>query len=283
VVEHAIDLDALRPWIGRQECVRDPMPPFPAAALAATLDRDDAYVPGDPLPALWHWVYLLERHKTSELQTNGHVRHGGFLPPMPLPRRMFAGARLRFERPLRLGVEAERVATIRNIQLKRGASGPLIFMALRNEIRSAEGTALIEDQDIVYRAPALAPEAPPTARREEAQPVWVREVEANEILLFRYSALIFNAHRIHWDRPYATKQEHYPGLIVHGQLIATWLADLVRRHSERPLRAFRFRSLRALLEHSRCRLCGVPGPDGVKLWAEDAQGGVVMDAFAELV
>jgi 3-methylfumaryl-CoA hydratase len=282
VVGHAIDLAALRPWIGRQAVVRDPLPPFPAAALAATLDRDDAYAPGDALPALWHWVYFLERHKTSELQDNGHVRHGGFLPPMPLPRRMFAGARLRFERPLRLGAAAERVATITDIQLKRGASGPLVFMAMRNEIRSAEGTALVEDQDIVYRAPAPGHEAQPAARRADATPLWVREVEASEILLFRYSALIFNAHRIHWDRPYAIEREHYPGLIVHGQLLATWLADLVRCHSERPIRAFRFRSLRALLERSRCRLCGVPGPDGVKLWAEDAQGAMIMDAFAEL-
>jgi 3-methylfumaryl-CoA hydratase len=282
VAEPIIDLDALRPWIGRQEMVRDRLPPFPAAALAATLDRDDAFESGDLLPPLWHWVYFLERHKTSELAPNGHVRHGGFLPPMPLPRRMFAGARLRFERALRLETEATRIATITGITLKQGASGPLLFMGLRNEIRTHAGTALVEDQDIVYRTAPTGEERPALARRAEKAPVWLHEVEANEVRLFRYSPLIFNAHRIDWDRPYATGHEGYPGLVVHGQLIATWLAELVRRHSERPIRSFRFRSLRALLEHSRCRLCGLPGPEGVKLWAEDAQGAMVMEAFAEL-
>jgi 3-methylfumaryl-CoA hydratase len=276
---NAGDLAALAPWIDRREAVRDALPPFPAAALAATLDRDDEFVAGDHLPPLWHWVYFLERHKTAELAHNGHVRHGGFLPPMPFPRRMFAGARLRFERPLRLGAEATRTTTITDISRKQGASGPLIFMAMRVEIRTAEGLAVTEEQDIVYRSPAPGA-APVTGRRADAAPVWVREVTANELLLFRYSALIFNAHRIHWDERYATGEEGYSGLIVHGQLIATWLADLVRRHCDQPLKGFRFRSLRALTAHTPCRLCALPGEEGIRLWAEDA-GGMLMDAFAE--
>lgn len=276
----AVDVDALAPWIGRRESVSDALSPFPAEALAATLDRDDRFAVGDALPPLWHWVYFLERHKTAELAANGHVRHGGFLPPMPFPRRMFAGARIRFQRPLRLGTEATREATIADIQLKQGTSGALLFMSMRVSIRTDEGCAITEEQDIVYRAPA-AGAVPAPVRRAQPAPVWVREVDANALLLFRYSALIFNAHRIHWDAPYATGEEGYPGLVVHGQLIATWLADLVRRHCERPLAGFRFRSLRALIADTPCRLCAVPGADGIRLWAEDEEG-TLMEAFAEL-
>src|SRR5690606_18740272 len=182
----AVDVDALAPWIGRRESVSDALSPFPAEALAATLDRDDRFAVGDALPPLWHWVYFLERHKTAELARNGHVRHGGFLPPMPFPRRMFAGARIRFERPLQLGRAATRETTIADIQLKQGSSGALLFMALRVAIRTHEGCAITEEQDIVYRTPAARGGAAPV-RRAQPTPVWEREVEANALLLFRYS------------------------------------------------------------------------------------------------
>lgn len=257
------------------------MPAFPADALCATLDRDGRAVSGDALPPLWHWAYFLPLDKTADLAENGHARQGGFLPQIPLPRRMFAGARLQFVRPLRIGEPAQRVTTIADIRMKQGRSGDLLFLLLRHEIHDAHGLALCEEQDIVYRhrsgaaAPALLPKTAPP-------PIWTREIAANEMLLFRYSALIFNAHRIHWDRPYAQEAQGYPGLVVHGQLIATWLADLVRRHSERPMQTFRFRSVSALLEHTRCRLCAVPEGDTVSLWAEDAHGALVMEAHAGL-
>jgi 3-methylfumaryl-CoA hydratase len=277
-----IDIDALRAWIGRQHVVEDALPSFPATALAATLDRDERLATGDALPPLWHWVYFLDLHKSAELDENGHARQGDFLPVVPFPRRMFAGARLEFHRPLRIGEPARRVSTIANVELKRGSSGDLLFLVLRHEFHTAAGLALTEEQDIVYRQPGGTASAPPAGRatREEAR--WQRTVEANEMVLFRYSALIFNAHRIHWDRPYAVEREGYPGLIVHGQLIATWLADLLRRHSERALERFRFRSVRALLDHARCRLCAAPRGDAVALWAEDERGAPVMEAQATL-
>lgn len=278
----SIDLAPLQAWIGCREIVEDPLPVFSAAALSASLDRDDVPATGDALPALWHWVYFLNLDKTAELAENGHPRHGGFLPPMPLPRRMFAGARLRFHRPLRLGERARRVSTITDVSLKQGASGELIFLAIRNEFDVGGELALVEEQDIVYRAPPAAGTLLPAARRAPTGALWVREFTADEKLLFRYSALIFNAHRIHWDRPYAQSAEGYAGLIVHGQLIATLLADLVRRHTDSAIVAFRFRSVSALLEHTRCRLCGIPAGDAVTLWAEDAGGNLVMEARAEL-
>lgn len=277
-----IDLTPLKAWIGRREVLVDPLPTFSAAALSVTLDRDDAPATGDALPALWHWVYFLNLDKTADLTENGHAAHGGFLPPMPLPRRMFAGARLRFHRPLRLGERARRVSTIADVRLKQGASGDLVFLLVRNEFDVGGELALVEEQDIVYRAPAEPGATGGVPRRAPTGALWVREFTADEKLLFRYSALIFNAHRIHWDRPYTQHREGYPGLIVHGQLIATLLADLVRRHTDRPIVAFRFRSVSALFEHTRCRLCGVPRADAVTLWAEGVHGDLVMEAHAEL-
>lgn len=274
-------LGDLQAWIGRQDRVEDAMPCFPANALAATLDRNERFAPGDALPALWHWIYFLDLHRTNELAGNGHVRHGGFLPPMPYPRRMFAGGRIRFHRPLPLGAVARRTSTIASIESKIGRSGPLAFMRMRNVIEADGVLALEEEQDIVYREPGSgASSAAPVRGGEE--PAWEREVSANEMMLFRYSALIFNAHRIHWDRPYAVGEEGYPGLVVHGQLIATWLADLVKRHSDRAIAAFEFRSLRALFDGEACRLCGSPAGDAVRLWAQNDTGAVVMQARAEL-
>lgn len=270
----------LQRWVGRSACAVDPMPLFPADALAATLDRDERHADGDALPALWHWIYLLDLHRTADLARNGHARDGEFLPPMPFPRRMFAGARLRFAGPLRLGCPARRTSTIERIEAKAGRSGPLVFMRVRVAIESAGAPVLEEMQDIVYRRPDGASQAPAPVQMAGEPAAWERTVSAGEAMLFRYSALIFNAHRIHWDRPYAEREEGYPGLVVHGQLIATWLADLVRRHDARPLAAFEFRSLRALFDGERCRLCAVPDGATVRLWAENGEGAVVMQALA---
>ncbi|MCC6535069.1 MAG: MaoC family dehydratase N-terminal domain-containing protein [Burkholderiales bacterium] len=277
----AVDMTQLSAWLGRQSTLEDPLPSFPAAALAATLDSDETFGRGDRLPPLWHWVYFLDRHKTRDLAENGHVRHGGFLPPMPWPQRMFAGARLRFHRPLRIDEPARRTSTIAEINSKRGRSGALIFVRLRNEFHAGGELALEEEQDIVYReTPAAIATAPP--RPIDAQPLWIEERSADEILLFRYSALIFNAHRIHWDRAYARSTGGYPGLIVHGQLIATWLAELVRSHGERPVAAFEFRSVRPLYDAMRCVLCAIPDGEHVRLWAQDEQGVALMEAKATL-
>jgi len=276
-----VDITALKSWIGRSETVTDTMPPSPASALAATLDRDGAPGIGEPLPPLWHWIYFWELHPNAELAENGHARLGGFLPPVPLPRRMFAGARLSFPRPLRLWEEARRISTIADVSLKIGASGDLVFVAVRNEISGPGGPAIIEEQDLVYReAPRPGP-SPPAPRRSPARAAWKREMTFDVALLFRYSALLFNAYRIHYDRPYAVEQG-YAGLVVHGQLFATLLADLVRLNTDAPVTAFRYRSVSPLTDGAPCVLGGAPNGNTVNLWAEDGNGALLVQAEAEL-
>ena len=276
-----VDISALEKWIGKTETVADALPVFQARALAATLDREDAPAAGDALPPLWHWVYFADVFGNAALMENGHRRLGDFLPPVPLPRRMFGGAKLSFLRPLRLGEPAQCATTLADVSVKQGKSGTMVVLKLRKAYSMSGSAAIVEEQDAVYReaprpgeAPA-APIAPPTGA------LWTREVRFNEAILFRYSALLFNAYRIHYDRPFAESQG-YAGLVVHGQLIATHLADLLRRHTDRAVASFQYRSVRPLVDTSPCRLRGLPDGDTVRLWAEDGDGALLVDARAEL-
>jgi 3-methylfumaryl-CoA hydratase len=191
----------------------------PYAGLAAVLDRPASRPPaGTPLPPLWHWLYFLPLHKTSEMGPDGHARRGDFLPPVPLPRRMWAGSRFVFRTPLRVGDIVHRTSTIEGVASKEGKSGPLVFVKVRHEVRrDGDGdAALVEWHDIVYRAAPRAGQVESPARPAPAHATWTREWQADDVLLFRYSALTFNGHRIHYDRRYATEVEGYPGLVVHG-------------------------------------------------------------------
>jgi 3-methylfumaryl-CoA hydratase len=230
---------------------------------------------------LWHWLYLNELHKTAELADNGHGKLGGFMPPVPLPRRMWAGGRFTFERPLRIGQTAQRVSAVADLTAKQGASGDLVFLVLRHVFSGPDGTAVIEEQDIVYREAPGPGGIAPAPRPAPGKAVWRHETPTSEALLFRYSALIFNAHRIHYDQPYC-EREGYPGLLVHGPLIATLIADVVRRNTDVPMTAFRFRAVSPLINGSPCVACGIPEGQKVKLWAEDGSGRVVMEGQAEL-
>jgi 3-methylfumaryl-CoA hydratase len=270
-------------WIGRSESRTDLITPPPIAALAATLDRDDPMPqPLDAVPPLWHWLYFLPVSRQSELGPDGHTKRGGFLPPVPLPRRMWAGGRLEFHHPLHVGETITRESRIHAVKSKRGSTGPLVFVLVRHEIGNPQGFALSEEQDIVYRNspnpgdPVPAPQpAPPAA-------AWQRTIHPDDVLLFRYSALTFNGHRIHYDRRYATEVEGYPGLVVHGPLIATLLFDLLRRSLPRvKVRRFEFRALSPLFDTAPFLVCGKPEEDGVvHLWAQTSAGGLAMDARA---
>jgi 3-methylfumaryl-CoA hydratase len=249
--------------------------------MAAVLDRDDAPRAGEALPPLWHWVYFHELHKSSELADSGHPRLGGFLPPVPLPRRMWAGGRVSFRQPLRIGEEARRVSTVTDVSHKQGASGSLVFVVVRHEISGRGGPALVEEHDIVYREaarPGSAPTAPP---RSTARALWKSEKTFDVPLLFRYSALIFNANRIHYDRPYAVGQG-YAGIVVHGPLIATLLADLAHRNAGSPIASFRYRLLSPLVDGVPCTFCGAPDGNAVRLWAESPDGVLIAQAEAGL-
>lgn len=279
-----LDVDHLRSWIGRQETLQDHVTRFPMAALSATLDRDDpAPTAGDPLPPLWHWLYFLPPARQSMLGADGHPARGGFLPPVPLPRRMWAGGRFTFHAPLRVDEAISRASTIRDVTVKQGRNGALCFVLVKHDVSGPNGLALVEEHDIVYRdnpQPNEAPAAPRPARTDDA---WRRDIQPSDALLFRYSALTFNSHRIHYDRRYVTETEGYPGLIVHGPLIATLLIDLLRRHTDQPVASFRFRAVSPLFDIAPFSVHGVPdGKGGVALWARTASGHLAMEAEAQL-
>ena len=276
--------DSLQRWVGRTETQSDTIEPRPVTLLSATLDRDDPPPnPGDTLPPLWHWLFFLPVYRHSEAGPDGHARRGGFLPPVPLPRRMWAGSRLEWTRPLRIGESVTRVSRIVSITAKHGASGELVFVVVRHELSTTAGLALVEEHDIVYRDLA-APGAGAALRAPEAAR-WTRRIVPDDVLLFRYSALTFNSHRIHYDRRYATEVEGYPGLVVHGPLLATLLTDLLRRHGiGETLSRFEFRARRPLFDIAPFDVCGLPDATGktVSLWAQDADGALAMQATAAL-
>ena len=282
-----MDTSPWQPWLGRQETSSDVVAPRPCAALAATLDRDASLPPeGMPLPPLWHWLYFLPLARRSELGEDGHARRGTFLPPVPLPRRMWAGGRLAFHAPLRVGDAVQRTSTIESVAGKAGRSGPLVFVTVRHEIGVAgsHAPALVEWQDIVYRD-APKPEEPMPARPAPPHSSWQRRWLADDVLLFRYSALTFNGHRIHYDRRYVSEVERYPGLVVHGPLIATLLVELLREKLQQAqLRTFAFKALRPLFDGAPFDVCGEPSPGGrsVALWARDDRGRLAMEANADV-
>ena len=274
-----------RSWLGRTEQRCDLITAAPLNAWAATLDRDDPEaLPGSDVPPLAHWLFFLPLARQSQIGPDGHALRGGFLPPVPLPRRMWAGGRLTFHHALHVGDEVTRTSHIVSVDAKSGRSGALAFVTVRHELTDARGLAITEEHDIVYReAPrpgAAAPE-PQAAPRDEA---FARRIVPDPVLLFRFSALTFNGHRIHYDRSYVTEVEGYPGLIVHGPLIATLLMDLLRR--ERPqarVQRFTFTARSPLFDLHAFEVCGrADGDRAVALWARNHEGALAMQARAEL-
>ena len=268
-------------WVGREEVREDSVTAAPLVALSALLDRDDPPPrAGDAAPPLAHWLYFLPRYRQSAAGPDGHSARGEFLPPVPLPRRMWAGSRLEFVRPLVVGSAVQRRSRIVSVTEKQGRSGALVFVTARHEVSDAGGLVLTDEHDIVYRGeggPAAEPVAAPSGEG------WRREIRPDPLLLFRYSAVTFNGHRIHYDHPYATKVEGYPGLVVHGPLIATLLVDLLRR--ERPqavLRSYAFKAIRPLFDTAPFEACG--SADDAKrearLWTRDSGGAMTMEARA---
>lgn len=258
-----MDETDLQAWTGRSETLRDAISPFAVRALGATLDRveeHDARL-GAELSPLLLWLHFLPVSPMAEAGPDGHPKRGGFLPPVPLERRMWAGGRLEFHAPLRVGEEVERVSTIAKIAEKEGKAGRMVFVTARHEYHAGGRLAVTEEQDIVYLRIPDAFSPPP------AQPLpacdWREEVPMSPVLLFRFSALTFNGHRIHYDLTYATETEKYPGLVVHGPLQAILLFEAARRRrpGRRPAR-FAFRAQRPLFDFETLRLAGRPGAEG---------------------
>ncbi len=280
----ALDLDVCRTWIGREEQGADVVTPELVKRFRATLDLSpgDAQ-PGDVAPPAIHWCLAPAAPATAALGPDGHPRRGGFLPPIALPRRMWAGGRLAFGAPIRIGDAVRRLSRIEDVTSKEGRTGSLCFVTVRHLLSVADATVIDERQDIVYRG--LEAETRDASRDASAgpapEPRWSKSVVAGEVMLFRYSALTFNGHRIHYDRRYGLEQEGYPGLVVHGPLQATWLlhyaADL---HDKKRPKNFEFRSTAPLFEGAALRLCAAETPSGLRLWTADAAGRPAMSAEA---
>ncbi|MFQ5953865.1 MAG: MaoC family dehydratase N-terminal domain-containing protein [Kiloniellales bacterium] len=281
----AVDVEELRRWVGRRQVVDDVIAAEPIARLKATLDgAGPPPKPGDALPPLWHWLYFLDAAPADELGADGHRRHGAFLPPLPLPRRMWAGSRLSFPRPLRVGERARRQSRLQNIAVKQGRSGELVFVTVHHTITGPDGPAIEEDQELVFRDAPKPDEAPARPTQAPEGP-WRRQIEPDPVMLFRYSALTFNGHRIHYDRTYATEVAGYPGLVVHGPLIATLMLELVRHEAPGAvIKRFAFRARRPIFDTGPFTVGGAPGEDGGKchVWAIDNAGWLAADGEVEL-
>lgn len=281
----SIDTEHLATWAGRTESHDDVVTLTPLRALASTLDYpDEPWPEGRSVPPFWHWLYFLPTHRHSALGPDGHAERGGFLPPVPLPRRMWAGSRLTFSAPLRPGQPIRRDSTIEAVRAKEGRTGTLVFVTVRHEVRAEGALALVEHQDIVYRDAPKPGEPLPTPQDAPAAATWSRRIDPDPVLLFRYSALTFNGHRIHYDQPFTVHEEGYPGIIVHGPLIATLLLDLV--HRKQPgavVREFAFRAMKPLFAGAAFQVCGEPEAGGkVRLWARSPEGHIAMEAHAVL-
>jgi 3-methylfumaryl-CoA hydratase len=260
-------VSAYREWIGRSQQVADVLEPSRSNALDVSLGGSGARVAGDAMPLLHHWLYFWDMKPPSGLGADGHPAKGGFLPPVPLPRRMWAGGRLSFHRPLRLGTTVTRTSTITAVAEKTGRSGMLVFVTVRHDLDASDGLAVSEEQDLVYRDPASAAAQPAVPGPAPSAP-WVREIDPDPVLLFRYSALTMNGHRIHYDRPYATGEEAYPALVVHGPLQATLMIDLAASRLGVPITGFDFRGQQPAFDGAPLYVCGTATADGADLWTQ---------------
>ncbi len=282
-----IEASAYDEWIGRTESTSDFLTLAPLKGMAATLDKEQLdFHPGDVLPPLWHWLYFLSPARQSKIAKDGHAERGDFLPPIPLPRRMWAGSRFEFHRPLHAGEKVSRESRIKNISVKAGRSGQLAFVTVKHKISTELEQAISEEHDIVYRDHAPANAIPPAAKQVEREADYSRSVNPDPVLLFRYSALTFNGHKIHYDRDYVTKEEGYPGLIVHGPLLATLLVDLlVEQFPDRTLQRFEFKAMNPVFDLNPFEVCGSdPDQEGnLNLWIKDHANALCMQAKANIV
>ena len=265
-------------WIGRETHSEAHFDPMQANRMAVTLGREPEFQEGDLLPHAWHWLYFHDLVPAGKLGRDGHPALGVTMPPVPLERRMWAAGALHFNAPLRLGDRATRTSRIASIVPKSGRSGELYFVTIESEVAVDSRVALRETQSIVYRelTSGGSGAAIPAPAAADFSSGW----ELDTVALFRYSALTFNSHRIHYDADYARDIEGYSGLVIHGPLIATLLLDAAK-HNAPPIRSFEFRAKSPLLLPDPFTVHGTRDPDAVKLWATNADGGLAMEASAQ--
>ena len=272
----AIDLEPFRPWMARSETVDETLSPIPALCLAATLNLPADTAPAT-LPPLWHWMHFLDRTPTNALGEDGSPRSRSLLPPIPLEQIMWAGSEIEFHAPLRLGEPARKTSRILDMVPKSGSRGPMVFLTHEHRYEQQGRTAIVELTRAVFLGAASGAAAAPVATPAPA----AREMDwpMDEATLFRYSALTFNTHRIHYDLPYATRVGGYPGLVVHGPLQATLLAETFRKwHPERTVKSMAFRARASLYCGAPVTVCaGAPDGDRLTLWTRTQAGGAAME------
>jgi 3-methylfumaryl-CoA hydratase len=287
-VTTTLDLDALKKHVGRTQSMTDTLDAGPANLLRLSLDRSEPELrDGDLLPPSWLALYFLPRFATAELRPDGSPRDTGVIPPMPLPRRMFAGERVRVHRPLVIGERVTRETRLADLSLKTGGTGTLVFATVESRVRGADGAVALEDERrTVFREEVASGERNQAPRREPAptDAPWRRRITPNPVLLFRFSALTFNSHRIHYDRPWAMDVEGYPGLVVHGPLTTTLLVDFARDSNPgRRIVAYATQACAPLFDTAPFELRGRPTARGCECWAVTPEGTVAMSCEIELV
>jgi 3-methylfumaryl-CoA hydratase len=271
----------LADWIGRQETRTDVVTSSPLLWLAALLDHPAPPWQPAMLPPLGHWLYALPAVPQIQLAQDGHPKLGQFLPPVPLPRRMWAASAVEFFAPIHIGESISKWSVIKAIDHKIGRSGELVFVRMHHELHSPAGLAIRETQELVYRDKPTAAKYPAEPSIEDPLPIadWERTISPDPTLLFRFSAATFNSHRIHYDREYAVGMEGYPGLVVHGPLIAMLLMDLfLRNHVGGAVTRFRFRAQRPLFDLRPFTIHGAKRQGGADLWALNESRQVAMRA-----
>lgn len=273
-------MNNLTDWVGKQEIRKELISQQPLDGFAALMDEDA------PAPAIvppgGHWMYFLPVDRQSRLASDGHAFKGDFLPPIELPRRMWAGGRLQFAAPIKTGDHTVKTSTIKSVAPKEGRTGKLVFVTVEHRVENEKGLCLTEEHDLVFRE-AANPNAP--AKGLEPAPMdgaWDEEITPDPVLLFRYSALTFNGHRIHYDREYCLEEEGYPGLIIHGPLMGTLLMRLAEKRMGKPLKRFDFRNYNPIFDTASFTITGKPdGDDACTVWVRGPNGELGVKATAE--
>lgn len=286
-MSQTIDIAHLQTWIGREQITVDDMSVFKAQALANALQRETYSLPypeaGVELNPAWQWLYFVDIPSALQTGQDGHPKTGGFLPPVPLPRRMWAAGNFNYLAPIVLGVAAEKRSVVTHVELKEGSTGTLVFVTVKHVISQQGRVCLKEEQNIVYREMPTAAVALPPGKQAPEDSDWTIAIQPDPVLLFRFSALTYNGHRIHYDRQYAIDDEFYPALVVHGPLQATLLANTALEHcpNER-ISEFSFRAQRPLFDTDKFSLCGKREGDELTLWTQSHDGFIGMKASATL-
>ncbi len=280
MTDAALNMDHLRQWVGRSETAVDTVSARLVAGYLAVLDDPNPErALGDDAPLAIHWCLAPVTRPMSELGLDGHPKRGGLLPPVSLPHRMWAGGRMELHGRFRVGDQITRTSRVRDVTLKSGRSGALCFVAVDHDFTSPQGLVLLERHDIVYRA-ARDPNAAPPVIPQAPRARWSYSVMADPVLLFRYSAITFNGHRIHYDRNHSIMSEGYGGLVVHGPLQATMMLEFAAKLRGKPPKAFDYRGISPLMDGAEFTVNADETQDGLHLWTAAADGRLCMEAWA---